>query len=637
MTSQPNPRYPLSVADVRIDDAFWSPLQEVVRTTTIPHQHDQLVQTGRLAALELTWRPGDGPEPHIFWESDVAKWIEAASYTLARHPDPELDQAVDAAIELLARAQQDDGYLNVYFTVVEPEGRFTDLRDAHELYCAGHLIEAAVAHVEATGKTTLLEVMTRYADLLVDRFGPGGDHEGGYPGHQEIELALVKLARVTGERRYLELATRFVDERGTQPFYFEREAERRGTPGYFGGHFSDRDDDPETYRQYNQSHLPVREQSEAVGHSVRAMYLYAAMADLAAANDDPSLRDACARLWRHVTGRVMYVTGGLGSSPAIEGFSRDYDLPVDAGYAETCASIGLVFWANRMARLTGDASYVDVLERALFNGVLCGMSSDGTRFFYDNPLASDGSVSRQEWFSVACCPPNLARLVSSLGSYVYSAGEREAVVDLFVSGAARFSFDDVGVEVAQTSRYPWDGKVRIEVTPDAPSRFSLAVRIPGWAEGARLRVADAEVEVADVLDRGYARIDREWRAGEVVELDLPMPPRRVWAHPEVAACAGRVSLARGPLVYCVEGVDNDAAVHRLQLPRSATIAPAEDLVDGVVALVADGRADRTDGVDDALYRAAPPEVAETRIVAIPYYAWNNRGQHDMAVWLRDGN
>ena len=508
----------LPLSDVEIRDAFWAPRRDTVRTVTLDHQYRQLVDTGRLDALRLTWKPGDRPEPHIFWDSDVAKWIEAASYSLVTDPDPELEARVDEAIRLLSGAQQPDGYLNTYFTVVRPDRRFTDLRDAHELYCAGHLIEAAVAHVQATGKKTLLDIACRYADLIGRVFGTGPGQLPGYDGHEEIELALVKLAAVTGEQRYLVLARYFVDQRGTEPYFFDEEQRRRGDGGYFADHFRDRDEHPEEAREYLQAHVPVRDQDVAVGHSVRAMYLYSAMADLAATDTDAALRAATLRLWDSVTERRMYVTGGIGSSAHNEGWTTDFDLPNETAYAETCAAIGLVLWSARMAAGERDGRYLDVLERALYNGVISGISARGTEFFYDNPLASNATVHRKQWFGVACCPPNLARLLMSLGGYVYARTGTQFIVNLFIAGSARAEIDGVPVRLHQRGDYPWDGRMSFTIDADTDVSFDLMLRVPGWVDAATATVNGQPV-AADP-ERGYLHMLRTWRAGDEVVLDL---------------------------------------------------------------------------------------------------------------------
>ena len=598
-------------------------------------------RTGQFEALRLTWRPGDQPEPHIFWESDIAKWIEAASYCLAVRDDPDLSTSVDAAIDLLGQAQQADGYLNVYFTVVRPGERFTDLQDAHELYCAGHLIEAGVAHYEATGKTTLLDIVRRYADLIDNTFSPGGPCEGGYDGHQEIELALVKLYRATHEQRYLELSRRMIEARGTQPFYFEAEARRRSHPGYFEPVFPQRASEPQRFREYNQSHAAVVQQQHIVGHSVRAMYMLSAVTDLAAEYDDTDLRSAATRLWNDLEDTKLYVTGGVGSDPSIEGFGPAFDLPNRHGYAETCAAVGLVQWAQRMSNLTGEGRYVDVLERALYNGVLSGASTDGTHYFYGNPLASNGDLHRHEWFGVACCPPNLARLISELGHYVYAQGDQEAVINLYASGAATMDVAGSTVILRQQTNYPWQGIVAITVEPEVEGHeFTLSVRVPVWSSHrVNLNGDPLELEPVD----GYLRIRRSWTPGDVVELALDLAPRRVWADPRVTSAAGRVALQRGPIVYCLEGVDHDSLVTSLTLPRNAALTE-ETQHDGQVFIHADVLADRDTvavaGQDGAggrglLYRREAPVPAPAVLTAVPYFAWGNRGLSDMTVWVRE--
>ena len=412
---------PVPFSKVTIEDVFWAPRLHVNREKTIPHIYRMCKETGRIDAYKLDWKVGQEQAPHQFWDSDVAKWIEAASYSLATHPDPTLEALLDEVITLIASAQQPDGYLNPHYTVVEPDKRWTNLRHGHELYCAGHMIEAGVAHFQATGKATLLDVVRRYADYIETVFGTEPGKKRGYCGHEEIELALVRLYRVTGNSRYLRLGQYFIDERGQSPCYFDTEPT------------------PDLHRlglEYHQAHKPVREQTEVVGHAVRAMYLYSAMADLAYETGDETLLQTCKRLWHHLYTKRMFITGGIGSSMYNEGFSSDYDLPNDTAYAETCAAVGLVLWCQRMLQLECDAQYADIMERALYNGVLSSISQEGTTFFYVNPLANQGDLSRQEWFSCACCPTNITRLLASLGQYIYSQNEHEIAVHLYVQGAA---------------------------------------------------------------------------------------------------------------------------------------------------------------------------------------------------------
>lgn len=618
------PWSPVPFRDVRLAGRFWGPRLEVNRQATIPHEYLQCKETGRIDAFGLDWRPGAGPEPHIFWDSDVAKWLEAASYSLAAHPDPELDSLVDGVVALVAGAQQADGYLNVHFTVVEPERRWSNLRDAHELYCAGHMIEAGVAHFAATGKRALLEVVCRYADYIGTVFGRGPGQKRGYPGHEEIELALIRLHRATGEGRYLALAQYFVDERGQRPRYFDLE---RG----------EEDSDParsERHARYNQSHLPVREQAEAVGHSVRAMYLYCAMADLAGETGDQGLRAALERLWEDVTGRHMYITGGVGSSAANEGFTGDYDLPNPTAYAETCANVGLVFWAHRLAQLECDGRYTDVLERALYNGVISGVSADGRRFFYANPLASDGAAHRQDWFGCACCPPNVARLLASLGQYVYSTSQGEVAVHLYAEGTAELDLQGRRLSLRQETDYPWNGSVALTVGLASPARFGLRLRLPGWCRGATLAVQGRPVEGEIV--RGYARIEREWHDGDRVELDLPMPVERIHAHPDVAADFGATALQRGPVVYCFEAVDNPGVrLRHALLPRGAAFAAAlaPEVLGGVVVVEGEAVMVSPEALEGGLYRTRAPETVPVRLRGVPYAVWDNRAPGAMRVWL----
>jgi DUF1680 family protein len=628
---------PLGLTNVTIDDAFWAPRQRVNRERTIPHIYRQCQQTGRIDAFRPDWAPGPGIEPvrrpaggvsHVmFWDSDIAKWLEAASYSLATHPDPALDALLDEVIALIAQAQHPEGYLNTWFTTVDPQNRWKNLRDWHELYCAGHLIEAAVAHHQATGKRTLLDVLCRYVDHIDRTFGAAPGKLRGYCGHPEIELALVKLARATRERRYMELSRYFVDERGRQPHYFDQETRDRG-------------EDPAAFwakgYEYNQSHLPVREQPEVVGHAVRAVYLYSAMADLAGEYGDASLLAACRRLWQHLTTRRMYVMGGIGTSRSNEGFTGDYDLPNESAYAETCAAIGLVFWAHRMLQLDLDRRYTDIAELALYNAVISGVALDGETFFYDNPLASHGAHHRTPWFSCPCCPPNLARLLASLGSYIYSQSETDAVVHFYIQGAGQFQLAGQEVMLRQATRYPWDGAVTLRVELERPAQFGLRLRIPGWCAAPRVSVNGTPVDLAANIEGGYLRIERAWQSGDLVALDLPMPVERLYAHPAVAADVGRVALRRGPLVYCLEQVDHDVSLSRIALPDGAELAAQFDpeLLGGVAAIAGSAVALDDGGWEGALYRTTPPAVQACAIRAIPYYAWDHRAPGAMQVWTQ---
>jgi len=623
---------PISITQVDIDDKFWAPRMEINRKQTIPHEYKQCKDTGRIDAFDLDWEPGKQPKPHYFWDSDVAKWIEAASYSLATHPDSELEALLDEVIEKISNAQQEDGYLNVYFTQVEPENRWKNLGMWHELYCAGHLMEAAVAHFEATGKRTFLDVMTRYADYIDSVFGP--DKRDGCPGHEEIELALVKLFRATGEERYLKLSQFFLDQRGQKPSVFQREMENL-TEEQAGGHrhFFCRGDKFNT--EYCQDHLPVREQSQVVGHAVRAMYLYSGMADVASETGDQGLLDACERLWNNVCKKGMYITGGIGPSGSNEGFTSDYDLP-NSAYAETCAAVGLVFWNHRLLQIQGESRFADIMERAIYNGTISGVSLDGKKFFYTNPLESRGNHQRQDWFGCACCPPNIARLLASIGNYIYSQSEKGIYVHLYVEGSVGLKLNDKKILLKQETDYPWDGKIKISVELEEPKVFGLNLRIPGWSRSASISINGQSVDVKAITKQGYAKIEREWKDGDQVELTLPMPVEFVEAHPQVRQDIGNVALQRGPVVYCLEQVDNPVPLHRILLRREVKLEPhfEKNLLGGVTVIKGEAMVVDDLDWDDMLYRTEPSKLKPFTITAIPYYAWANREPGEMRVWIR---
>ena len=626
----------LPLANVILEDRFWAPRIAVNRDRGIDIQYKQLERIGAIAALDLTHPPGPLPIPHsphnfvtpvMWWDSDVAKWIEAASYSLTTHPDKKLESLVDDVIARIAGAQQPDCYLNTYFTGREPQKRWTNERDFHELYCAGHLIEAAVAHFEATGKKTLLAVLEQYLELIAAVYGPNPGQKQGYPGHEEIELALMKLYRVTQNPKHLELAQYFVDERGKQPHFFDLEARARGEePAKFA--FG-------TY-EYAQAHKPVREQSEVVGHAVRAMYLYAAMADLAAELGDGKLRAACERLWTDLTTKRLYITGGLGPSKDNEGFTVDYDLPNETAYAETCAAIALVFWAKRMLKLTGDGQYGDVMERALYNNVLAGVSLDGERYFYDNVLESKGDKHRFDWHPCPCCPPNLLRLLTSFGAYIYNANSSQVSVDLYVQGSAVFEVDGTHLKLHQRSDYPWDGKVSLKLELEKSAQFKLRLRIPGWARSATLKLNNQAIELEPAVKHGYAELERDWQTNDEILLEFPMPVEQVRAHPAVRADAGQAALQRGPIVYCLEGVDHKLPLHQIVLPNDAKLEARFDsrLLEGVMVLTGMALAEELSGWDGSLYRTESPNLIPIQIAAIPYFAWDNREAGEMRVWIR---
>ncbi|MHB9130961.1 MAG: glycoside hydrolase family 127 protein [Armatimonadota bacterium] len=617
---------PIPFTRVRITDAFWAPRIQVNRERTLPAEYRQCKDTGRIDAFRLDWQPGMEHEPHVFWDSDVAKWVEAASYSLATHPDPALAALLDEVVSLIVSAQQPDGYLNTHYTTVEPEQRWSNLRDCHELYCAGHLIEAAVAHFQATGQRNMLDAMCRYADYIDSVFGVEPGKQWGYCGHEEIELALVKLYHITGEARYLRLSQYFIDERGRQPYYFDQEAKTRGenpVMSYMGRY------------EYCQAHHPVREQTAVVGHAVRAMYLYSAMADLAGELDDDGLRRAGERLWEDLCLQKMYLTGGIGPSKHNEGFTTAYDLPNDTAYAETCAAIGLVFWNHRLLQLDCDSRYADVMERALYNGVISGVSLDGEKFFYVNPLASDGTHHRQDWFGCSCCPTNIVRLLASLGEYAYSESNDGVAIHLYLQGEADCRLPDgTRLTLAQQTNYPWDGQVRVTIGLDAPADFTLRLRIPGWCRHYTATING--LPAGGTIEKGYLCLNRHWKPDDTVTMEFPITTERIAAHPRVQQDRTRVALQRGPLVYCLEGVDNEAPVHQIILPDDTLFVTRfnPDLLGGVVVIEGDALAIDAKSWRGALYQ--PAELTTTRPIrfrAIPYYAWDNRGPGEMVVWL----
>jgi len=629
------PIRPVPFTAVTVADSFWSPRLDTNRTVTVRYDFQKCERTGRISNFAKAGGLEEGDFEGLFGfnDSDVYKVIEGASYALSLQPDPELERYIDNLAVKIAAAQEEDGYLYTVGTIgalaEEPiccisRPRWSDLKSGHELYNLGHFYEAAVAHHQATGKRTLLDVALRSANLLTTVFGPGRNM--GVPGHQEVEIGLVKLYRATGERKYLDLARFFLDQRGNA-----------------AGH--------ELYGAYNQDHEPVVEQTEAVGHAVRAGYMYAGMADVGALTGDPGYVDAIGRIWENVVGRKLYITGGIGARHQGEAFGDDYELPNRTAYAETCAAIANAMWNHRLFLLHGDGKYLDVLERVIYNGVLSGVSLDGEHFFYPNPLASDGhetfnqgAAGRKGWFDCSCCPTNLVRFLPSIAGYVYAQRERDVFVNLFVAGSARMDIDGRPVTIRQETRYPWEGRVKVTLEPERDEELTVHVRVPGWARGRPVpsdlyRYLDSPGQPAVLavngeptkveLVKGFAVIRRTWKKGDTLELTLPMPVRRVVSHEDVKANTGRVALERGPVVYCAEAVDNGGKVLNLVLPDDAPLQARrrEDLLGGIT--VVEGRA-------LGLSPAADGRSVITReqdFVAVPYYAWAHRGEGEMEVWL----
>jgi DUF1680 family protein len=591
----------LPLAAVRIEGGFWGPRLDQIRRVTLPRQYETCEATGRIDNFRrAAGRRGGEYQGRVFNDSDLYKWLEAAALALATGPDAGLARRVEEGITEIAAAQAPDGYLHTYHTLERAGQRWTDLPVAHELYCAGHLIQAAVAHHRATGSPALLDIATRLADCISATFGPG--RRRGTDGHEEVEMALVELYRETGRRAYLETAAFLLDERG-QP-----SSGLAGLP-------------------YYQDHRPIREQDEIVGHAVRATYLTCGMADLYAETGDAALLAALKRLWTSAFMRKAYVTGGLGARWEGEAFGADHELPNERAYAETCAAIGGFMWNWRMVLLTGEARFADWMETALYNGILSGLSLDGTAYFYQNPLADRGGHRRQPWFATACCPPNIARLLLALPGYVATVSGDGLFLHHYARGTVgRTVPGGAGVTLAVETRYPWDGRVRIEVLESPAAPWPLHLRVPAWAEAGTLRVT-GRAAPASVETGTYAHVERAWRAGDLVELELPMPVRRLHGSPVCEATAGRVALARGPLVYCIEQADRPARdVWGIQLERDATFVAEEvpELLGGVTVLRGHG-----------IRPPGPPRIDRFPVTAIPYYAWANREPGPMQVWIEE--
>jgi len=643
-------RKPVPFTRVKVTDAFWAPRIETNRAVTIPFIFKKCEETGRVDNFAIAGGLMKGKyKGERYNDTDVYKTIEGASYSLAVYPDAGLDAYLDELIVKIAAAQEPDGYLFTARTAdpTHPQPgigaeRWVEENVSHELYNAGHLYEAAVAHFQATGKRTLLDVALKNADLVASVFGPDKRH--GFPGHQVIEMGLVKLFRVTGNEKYLDLAKYFLDQRGHDvklTFY---------PPGSRFAIYND--------AEQIQAHKPIFEQAEAVGHAVRAAYMYSGMADIAALTGSEDYVRAVDRLWDNVVTKKMFITGGIGARHERESFGADYELPNLTAYNETCASIGGAFWNLRMFLLHGDAKYLDVMERTIYNGLISGVSLDGKAFFYANPLEADatfefnqGLKTRAPWFDTACCPGNVARFIPSFPGYIYATEGDALYVNLFVGSIATVDLGTCPVTVRQETRYPWEGKIKIIVEPENESEFAVAVRIPGWALGRPIdgtlyqydqeagiagarRTADTarnedarDVDratlkvngnsVALAVDKGFVRLERVWKKGDAIDLDLPMPIRRVVAAAAVKEDAGRVAFERGPLVYCAEGVDNRGRALDLEVAGDSSFAAEfrPGLLNGVVVLkgkAADGRA----------------------ITLVPYYAWSNRGAGEMAVWIK---
>ena len=619
-SSQGYPITPVAFTQVHLTDGFWAQRLAAARDVTIPLAFSKCEETGRYENFIRAAAPCDTftVGGFSFDDTDVYKTIEGASYLMQTYPDPELKAYIDSVLVIVAAAQEPDGYLYTARTQ-NPEHphhwagskRWEKVEElSHELYNLGHMAEAAVAHYQATGQRNFLDIAIRYADCVIREIGPGEGQVIRVPGHQIAEMGLVKLYLATGDRRYLDQAKFFLDQRGRTEYRSE----------------------------YNQTHKPVTEQDEAVGHAVRAAYMYAGMADVAALTGDSAYIEAIDRIWDNIVGKKLYLTGGIGATARGEAFGPNYDLPNATAYCETCAAIGNVYVNHRLFLLHGDAKYYDVLERTLYNGLISGMSVDGGYFFYPNPLACEGGYEREPWFGCACCPSNLCRFIPSLPGYVYAVKDKDVYVNLYLSNTADLTVAGKPLSLKQQTNYPWDGDMAIGITDNQAGAFTLRLRLPGWAQGEpvpsdlytysddvatdySLTVNGEEVQ-AELKD-GYLCIDRNWKAGDEVALHIDMQPRRIVANDNVEADRGRVAIQRGPLVYCAEHPDNTFDVLTTELPADATFQTVSrpDLLGGLVQLTTTARS-KGRNVD---------------LTLIPYYAWAHRGEGKMEVWMTDNN
>ena len=580
----------IDFSHVKINDNFWSPRLSKHVSATLPVCIDQIEnQTGRIRNFENAAK-GEGEHSGIFFDdSDVYKALEGMAYSLINNPDPELEKKADEWIDKFAAAQQPDGYINTFYTLTGLDKRWTNM-DKHEMYCAGHMIEAGVAYYQATGKRKLLDVCIRMTDHMMSQFGPGKRH--WVPGHEEIELALVKLYQTTQEQKYLDFAYWLLEERG----------HGHGTMG----------DEGKWNPVYYQDIVPVRQLTDISGHAVRCMYLYCGMADVAALKNDTGYIAAIDRLWDDVVHRNMYITGGIGSSRDNEGFTEDYDLPNLDAYCETCASVGMVLWNQRMNQLTGDSKYIDVLERSLYNGALAGISLGGDRFFYVNPLESKGDHHRQEWYGCACCPSQLSRFLPSIGNYIYASSDHALWVNLYIGNTGQIRIGETDILLTQETDYPWDGSVKLTISTSQPLEKEIRLRIPDWCKTYDLSINGKRINVPK--EKGYAVI-KDWKSQDVIALDMDMPVEIVAADPHVKENFDKRAIQRGPLVYCMEEIDNPVYFDQIQLSPSTTFqtAFASDILNGIKTIKTNGRAQSA--------------------TFIPYYAWDNRKAGKMRVWI----
>lgn len=684
----------VSWKDCLVTGGFWQKRQVVNETVTLPAVYEFFRRSGRMDCMKGLYKPSaDGrdilrdrangkeegvflpggkvilyslaqllgeteaepednraPRPHQYWDSDVAKWIEGAAYALRHRPNPATEKIIDDIVDAYEKIQGEDGYLNTYFTFVEPGKRFTNLQEKHELYCAGHMLEAAIAYYEATGKEKYLQLMIRYIDYIDSVIGPEEGKIHGYPGHQELELALIRLYRLAGNEKYLRLARYFLDERGKQPLFFDEECRRENRNPNLptGKGFGTRNGMPDGPYAHFQSHLPVREQKEAVGHAVRLMYQCIAMTDAAVESGDAELLQAAETLWNNVTLEKMYITGGVGAESHGERFAFSYHLPNESSYNETCAAIGLAMWAARMLQTAADIRYSDVLERVVYNGVISGLSLSGDSYFYANhlqcmPAVYENRIERQTRmfpvrqadFPVSCCPANLTRFTESVGGYAMTRNEGAVYVHLYMDSETTVRMDGQEITLIERTAYPWEEKIVFRIQSKESCAFTLGLRIPGWCREYTLTVNGKRLEGVET-EKGYVRLYRDWRPDDTVELVLFMQPTLMEANPNVRMDCGRAAIQCGPFVYCLEEEDNGKNLFDITIGGDVIIEKHYDpnLLGGTTYLTANAWRRKMDRWQGALYKPLGSGYEPCRIKAIPYYLWSNRRIGEMIVWLR---
>ena len=644
---------------INITSEFWSRYRNLVRTEMIPFQwnvlndtagikiekerlNDEGIPNEKSHAIEnFKIAAGRAEGTHYGWtfqDSDVYKWLEAVAYSLREKMDPELAKKADEVIELIAEAQEDDGYLDTFYSILGIEFRYQSLAGSHELYCMGHFIEAAVAYFDATGNDRVLEAAKKAADNIDANFGPEEGKIHGYDGHEEIEIGLLRLYHITGEARYLKLAGYFLMERGKHPDFFREQAKVYKGPDALGEIEKAKD-------SYFQNHKPVINQDTAEGHAVRVVYMCTALADLAATTGDKELFKVCKTLWDNITKKRMFITGGIGSTVSGEAFTLDYDLPNDTMYCETCAAIGLIFFARQMLRIEPDAEYAEVMERSLYNCALAGMALDGKHFFYVNPLEVNPKKSlndpgkghvkpvRPSWLGCACCPPNLARMITSLDDYIYTISDSTVLIDQFIASDSEIDVSGGNLEIKQITEFPWDEKDTIDLKNNTENTLRVGIRIPGWTDRFSLKIDGVEAVIHS--EKGYHYIDIKAGAAIRAEAAFTMPVLRNYCNPLVSEDNGKVAVSRGPIVYCLEEVDNGDNLAAISLPDTAEFLYTynKDLLNGVGVIITEGK--KLEQEEDLLYTNSKPKKKAVKLTFIPYYAWANRGENEMEVWVRE--